>query len=134
MWRRLILLFTGLFVCVAPAQAEWVPAGSDDFSKIYFDPASVRKNADGSTNLRALTDYNPASPQAEPFKLSEKGRSEIEQVVFDCAKDAYRSEGGVWYEGPMATGSMRLAYPAKIVWGKVPSFYATLFGKTCASR
>lgn len=134
MWRRLILLFAGLCLCVAPARAEWSIAGSDDFSKIYFDPASIRKNADGSTFLRALTDYDPASPQAAPFKLSEKGRSEIEQVVFDCAKNAYRSDGGVWFEGAMATGATRLSYPAKMDWGKVPSFYAALFKKTCASH
>lgn len=134
MFRPNFLLFIGLFLSVSPASAEWTLAGSDDFSKIYFDPASSRRNADGSIYLRALTDYDPTSPQAVSFKLSEKGLSEIEQVLFDCGRNAYRSEGGVWYEGHMATGATRRAYPGKPAWGKVPSFYVALFDKACTAR
>jgi hypothetical protein len=133
MWRRLFFLFVGFCLSAAPAQAEWTLAGADNFSRIYLDPASRRSNADGSVFVRALTDYDPASPEAESFKLSEKGLSEIEQVLFDCAKRAYRSDGGVWYEGHMATGATRREYPPKTGWGKVPSFYAALFDKACAS-
>jgi hypothetical protein len=133
MLRRLSLLIVGVIAGATPALAEWSPAGDDGFSKIYFEPASRRKNADGSIYLRALTDYDPATPQAADFKLSEKGLSEIEQVLFDCAKEAYRSEGGAWCAGQMATGRMRSDYPAKLAWRKVPSFYASLFAKACAA-
>lgn len=133
MSRRIFLLLFVFLLFETPARAEWLLAGSDDFSKIYFEPASTRKNADGSIYLRALTDYDPQSSQAASFKLSEKGLSEIEQVLFDCARRAYRSEGGAWFAGHMATGAMRDAYPAKLVWGKVPSFYAALFEKTCGA-
>jgi hypothetical protein len=128
-----LTVFIGLVLCAAPARAEWALAGEEGFSKIYFDPASRRQNPDGSISLRALTDYDPASPEAVTFKLSEKGLSEIEQVLFDCARNAYRSEGGVWYDGHMATGATRRAYSGKAAWGKVPSFYAALFAKACAS-
>lgn len=133
MTPRVSLIFISLVLYVAPARAEWTLAGDDGFSKIYFEPASRRKNADGSIYLRALTDYDPAAPQAADFKLSEKGLSEIEQVLFDCAADAYRSEGGAWYEGHMAAGRMRSDYPAKTAWRKVPSFYSSLFAKVCAA-
>lgn len=133
MSRLILPLSIGLFFIVSPVRAEWTLAGADDFSTIYFDPASSRKNADGSLYLRALTDYDPASPQAARFNLSEKGLSEIEQVLFDCTKNAYRSEGGVWYEGHMATGKPRKSYPEKPAWEKVPSFYAALFDKACAA-
>jgi hypothetical protein len=126
-------VFIGFVLCAAPARAEWALAGEEGFSKIYLDPTSRRQNPDGSVYLRALTDYDPASPEAVSFKLSEKGLSEIEQVLFDCAKNAYRSEGGVWYDGHMATGAMRRAYPERAAWGKIPSFYAALFAKACAT-
>jgi hypothetical protein len=132
MRRRIASLLVGCVIFAAPARAEWSLAGQDDFSKIYFDPASLRKNADGALSLRALTDYDPASSQAASFKLSEKGLSEIEQVLFDCSRDAYRSEGGVWYEGHMAAGALRRDYPGKADWRKVPSFYVSLFEKVCA--
>jgi hypothetical protein len=134
MLLRFPVLFVGLVFCAMPARAEWALAGDDGFSKIYFEPASLRKNADGSIYLRALTDYDPASPQAADFRLSEKGLSEIEQVLFDCEKSAYRSEGGAWFESHMATGPMRSDYPAKLPWRKVPSFYSSLFAKACAAR
>lgn len=129
------IFFLVIFICLSavPARAEWTLAGADDFSKIYFDPASRHRNEDGSIFVRALTDYDPASSQAEEFKLSEKGLSEIEKVLFDCARTAYRSDGGVWYEGHMAAGATRREYPPKSTWGKVPSFYDALFARVCAS-
>jgi hypothetical protein len=133
MLRLAIILFIGLIIPLAPARAEWTPAGQDGFSKIYFDPASRHKTADGALSLRALTDYDPAAPEAAAFRLSEKGLSEIEEVLFDCAKGAYRSDGGVWYEGHMATGAERRNYAAKPDWGKIPSFYAALYAKACAA-
>lgn len=133
MRRRVSFLCICLVLGVLPARAEWAPAGRDGFSTIYFEPDSRRANADGSIYLRALTDYDPASPEAARFKLSEKGLSEIEQVLFDCAKAGYRSEGGAWFDGQMATGAMRSAYPAKLSWRKVPSFYSELFTKVCSA-
>jgi hypothetical protein len=129
---RTVSLFVALLFVATPAAAEWRLAGQDDFSTIYYDPASRRALADGVVLLRALTDYNPNSPQAEPFKLSQKGLSEIETAVFDCAKAAYRSEGGGWFAGHMATGSVRSDYPGKTAWSKVPSYYTDLFAKACA--
>jgi hypothetical protein len=126
------LFLVGLLAGVVPARADWLRAGQDDFSTIYYDPATRRSRVDGAIELRALTDYDPQSPQAAAFKLSEKGLSEIETAVFDCAKGAYRSQGGSWYAGHMATGSVRSDYPAKDTWSKVPSFYASLFTKACA--
>ncbi len=126
-------LFLALLPFAAPAAAEWRPAGQDDFSTIYYDPASRRPVADGAIEVRALTDYNPKSPEAEPFKLSEKGLSEIEITVFDCAKGVYRSGGGSWFAGHMASGSVRSDYPGKATWSKVPSFYTDLFAKICAA-
>lgn len=121
-------------LCASPALAEWRLAGQDDFSTIYYDPASRRALADGVIVLRALTDYDPASAQAKPFRLSEKGLSEIETAVFDCARGAYRSEGGSWFAGHMATGSVRSDYPGKAEWSKVPSFYASLVARACAGE
>jgi hypothetical protein len=129
---RIVFLSLVLAPVVTPAAAEWRLAGQDDFSTIYYDPASRRPLADGGVLLRALTDYNPDSPQAGPFDLSRKGLSEIETAVFDCAKGAYRSEGGSWFAGHMATGSVRSDYPGKAAWSRIPSFYADLFTKVCA--
>lgn len=126
------LFLVGLLAGVIPAHADWLRAGQDDFSTIYYDPATRRSLPDGPIELKALTDYDPQSPQAAAFKLSEKGLSEIETTVFDCAKGAYRSQGGSWYAGHMATGSVRSDYPAKTTWSKVPSFYASLFAIVCA--
>jgi hypothetical protein len=118
----------------APAAADaWRPAGTEGFSTIYYDPASRRVLRDGAIALRALTDYDPQAPEAGPFRLSEKGLSEIENAVFDCAKGSYRSEGGRWFAGHMATGSIRSDYPAKAAWVRVPSFYADLYAKACAA-
>lgn len=130
MHKRSIVLF--FLLLSTPAAAEWLLTGRDGFSKIYLEPASQARLADGSIRVRALTDYEPQAPEAASFKLSEKGLSEIEAAVFDCAKNAYRSEGGSWFEGPMATGAVRSAYPAKQSWSKVPPFYAGLFAKACA--
>ncbi len=127
------LLLYALLPFATPANAEWVLAGKDDFSTIYYDPASRRSLADGVILLRALTDYDPQSPQAEPFKLAQKGLSEIETAVFDCAKGAYRSDGGSWYAGHMATGVVRSDYPATSAWTKTPPFYKSLFTKICAA-
>jgi hypothetical protein len=134
MARSIFFLVAVLCLSAAPVRAGWTAAGSDDFSKIYFDPASRHGNDDGSVSVRALTDYDPASPQAEGFGLSEKGLSEIEKVLFDCAKTAYRSDGGVWYEDHMAMGAVRRQYPPRTAWSKVPSFYVKLFEKVCETR
>lgn len=118
----------------APAGAvEWRPAGAEGFSTIYYDPASRAVLPDGAIGLRALTDYDPQAPEAGPFRLSEKGLSEIENAVFDCVKGAYRSDGGRWFSGHMATGSVKADYPARAGWSRVPSFYAGLFAKACAA-
>lgn len=129
-----LVLFGLIALGGAPARAEWLRAGQDDFSTIYYDPATRRALDDGAIQLDALTDYNPQSPQAASFRLSEKGLSEIETAVFDCAKGAWRSQGGHWYAGHMATGSVRSDYPARTDWRKIPSFYASLFGTVCAGR
>lgn len=131
--RVTVSFLVALLSFVSPAAAEWRLAGQDDFSTIYYDPASRRALADGAIEVRALTDYNPNSPEAEPFKLSEKGLSEIETALFDCAKGAYRSGGGSWFAGHMASGSVRSDYPGKATWSKVPSFYTDLFTKSCVS-
>lgn len=116
-----------------PAATDWRLAGQEGFSKIYLDPSSRETLVGGAVRVRALTDYDPHAPEAASFKLSEKGLSEIEQAVFDCGKGAYRSDGGSWFDGPMATGAVRSVYPAKETWSKTPSFYAALFEKVCAA-
>ncbi|WP_424360918.1 surface-adhesin E family protein [Methylocystis parvus] len=131
MRKSAFLLILAPFLYATAAHAEWSLVWQDDFSKIYLDPASVKKGDDGSTLAKALTDYNPHSPEAIDFKLAEKGLSEIESARFDCAKQAYRSDGGSWFAGHMATGAVRSDYPARATWGKVPYFYQTLAGKVC---
>jgi hypothetical protein len=130
MTRRAFVL--PLLLLSTPAAAEWRLVGQDDFSKVYLDATSRETLADRSVRVRALTDYDPQAREAASFKLSEKGLSEIEQVVFDCEKHAYRSDGGDWREGHMAAGATRSVYPATQSWSKVPSFYAGLFAKACA--
>lgn len=127
---RRALLFAALLL-TTPAAADWRPAGQEGFSKIYLDPSSRETLAGGAVRVRALTDYDPHAPEAASFRLSEKGLSEIEAAVFDCEKRTYRSDGGSWFDGPMATGAVRRAYPAKESWSKVPSFYAALFTQVC---
>ncbi len=129
--RTRALLFASLFLST-PAAAEWLLTDRDDLSKVYMEPASRQRLPDKSVRVRALTDYEPRSPQAASFRLSEKGRSEIEEAVFDCAKSLYRSNGGSWFDGSMATGAVRSDYPAKESWSEVPPFYAGLFAKACA--
>ncbi len=126
--RALLLSFLSI---VTPAAAEWRVAGHDGFSTIYLDASSREQRSDGSVRVRALTDYDPHAPQAASFKLSEKGLSEIEEAVFDCVKNAYRSAGGSWFDGPMGTGAVRSVYGAKDSWSKVPAFYAGLFSQAC---
>ena len=130
MRRASSLLFVIFLFYEATARAEWLPAGGDDYSKIFLDSQSPRQNADKTVFVRALTDYDPKTPKS--FKRLEGGLSEIESVIFDCARDAYRSEGGVWYVGHMATGAVSRHYGAA-TWAKVPSYYAGLFTKVCAA-
>lgn len=132
MRQHAVPLVFALVLHTASASAEWRAASQDGFSKIYFDPVSRQTLADGSVVVRALTDYDPQSSEAASFKLSEKGLSEIEKAVFDCAQSAYRSDGGSWFAGQMATGAVRSDYPAKTAWSKVPSYYLSLFSKVCA--
>lgn len=133
MRKSAFLLILAQFLYIASAHAEWALVSQDGFSSVYLDPASVKKGDDGSSLVKALTDYNPHSPEAIAFKLAEKGLSEIENARFDCSKQAYRSEGGSWFAGHMATGAVRSDYPAKATWGKVPPFYEALAGKLCAA-
>ncbi|KAF2989629.1 hypothetical protein OGR47_01345 [Methylocystis sp. MJC1] len=116
------------------ASAEWLLVSQDGFSKIYLDPASRKRTPDGAIFARALTDYDPQSPEAAAFKLSEKGLSEVERVMIDCEKPAYRSEGGSWFVGHMATGARRSGYPAGSTWSKVPPYYLDLSTKLCGKE
>jgi hypothetical protein len=132
-------VFVGTRACLlsilllsTPAAAEWRLAGQDGFSTIYYDPASRKTRDDGSVSVRALTDYDSRSPEAASFRLPEKGLSEIEEAAFDCTKKTFRSGGGAWFEGQMATGAVRNAYAAKDSWSKVPGFYASLFSRVCS--
>lgn len=132
--RKSIFLVT-LFMLLhaSAARAEWSLVWQDAFSKIYLDPASLKKLDDGSVQVKALTDYNPHAPEAIDFKLAEKGLSEIESARFDCSKGDYRSDGGTWFTGHMAAGAPRSDYPAKTAWTKIPSFYQALGQKVCAA-
>ncbi|MBL1255205.1 surface-adhesin E family protein [Methylocystis sp. Sn-Cys] len=116
------------------ASAEWRLISQDGLSKIYLDPASRQKTPEGAVFARALTDYDAQSPEAAAFKLSQKGLSEIERVTIDCAKHAYRSEGGSWFDGHMATGARRGDYPAQSTWSKVPAYYLGLSKKLCETE
>jgi hypothetical protein len=122
-----------LALCLfAPAaRAEWLLASQDGFSKIYLDPSSRKELPENIVSVRALTDYDPAAPEAAGFDLSQKGLSEIENVLIDCPRKSYRSEGGKWFAGPMATGDARSDYPAKSNWSPTPRFYQGLAAKIC---
>lgn len=127
-------LVSAAFLLASSAHAEWLLVSQDGFSKIYMELASRKSLDDGVTTLDALTDYDPASPEAESFKLSQKGLSEIEAVMIDCRTQQYRSGGGTWFAGRMAAGAMRSDYPAKAAWSKIPVFYEGLFSKVCAKE
>ncbi|WP_457798846.1 surface-adhesin E family protein [Methylocystis sp. S23] len=131
--RKNVLLFVLTFAVCAPdmAQADWQLVSQEGFSTTYVDPASRKALPESVVSIRALTDYDPASPEAASFKLSEKGLSEVEKVLLDCGKNAYRSEGGDWFEAPMGAGAIRSAYPPKTAWSPVPSFYAGLYSVVC---
>jgi hypothetical protein len=116
------------------ASADWLLVSQDTLSKIYLDPASRKTLPDSVIFARALTDYDPQAPEATAFKLSEKGLSEIENVLIDCGKEAYRSDGGRWFDGHMATGAVRSDYPAKPAWSKAPPFYSHLLAKLCGKE
>ena len=116
------------------AGADWAQVSKDDFSTIYMDPASLKRAPDGTVSVDALTDYDPSSPQAGPFHLSEKGLSEIEAVLLDCADRKYSSQGGAWRDGHMGEGKITKTYPPKEAWSKVPDFYSGLFAKVCANK
>lgn len=131
MKKRAFCILLAALLHASAAQAEWRLISQDGFSKIYLDPASRKKTPDGAIFAQALTDYDPHSPEAAAFKLSEKGLSEIERVTIDCEKRAYRSEGGSWFEGHMATGARRSDYPAQSSWSKVPPYYLGLSTKLC---
>ena len=133
MKRIVLALVAAMLANASAARAEWLLVSQDGFSKIYMEPASRKAQAGGVVTLEALTDYDPKSPEAENFKLSQKGLSEIEAVAIDCQTQKYRSGGGTWFAGQMATGAVRSDYPAKAAWSKVPEFYAGLFQKVCAS-
>jgi hypothetical protein len=117
----------------APASAEeWTLVSQDGFSKIYIDSDSWKRLADGTVSARALTDYDPGAAEAASFRLSDKGLSEIETAVFDCGAEKFRSEGGSWFAGHMATGAVRSDYPARSEWSKAPGFYRPLLARLCA--
>jgi hypothetical protein len=133
MRKSAFLLILIPLILASAAHAEWSLVWQDGFSRIYLDPASLRKLGDGSVLVQALTDYDPHSREAIDFNLAEKGLSEIENARFDCPKGAYRSDGGRWFAGHMATGDLRREYPAKSAWTKTPSFYEALARKVCAA-
>lgn len=122
-----------LLICVPAAADEWKIVSHDGFSDIFYEPASRQARGE-AVAVDALTDYDPRSPEAEKFKLSEKGLSEVETVLLDCSGRRYRSDGGRWFEGHMASGAVRSAYPPKTEWSKVPSFYQGLFAAVCAKE
>ena len=133
MRKSAFLLILTLLLYASAARAEWSLVWQDGFSRIYLDPGSLKKFDDGSIVVKALTDYDPHSREAIDFRLSEKGLSEIESARFNCATGDYRSDGGSWFAGPMATGVLRSGYPAKSAWTKTPSFYEALARKVCAT-
>jgi len=133
MRKRAHLLILAQLLFAPAAHAEWRLVWQDDFSKIYREPESRKTLEDGTILVKALTDYDPHSPQAIDFKLAEKGLSEIESARFDCTKQVYRSDGGSWFAGHMAAGAVRSDYPAKAAWSKVPYFYRALSEKVCAA-
>lgn len=118
----------------AASGAQWTQVSKDDFSTIYMDPATKKAQPDGTVSVDALTDYDPNSPNAGPFRLSEKGLSEIESVLLDCAKGNYRSQGGAWRDGHMGEGRITKSYPPGDSWSSVPVFYEGLFEKVCPSK
>lgn len=133
MRKNAFLLILPLILVAPAAHAEWRLVFRDSLSAIYLDPDSRKTQTDGSILVRALTDYDPHSPDAASFGLSQKGLSEIEDARFDCASHAYRSGGGAWFSGQMATGVARSSYPAKESWSKIPPFYEALAAKLCGA-
>ncbi len=132
MWKISVSALLSSLVFSAAARAEWAQVSKDDFSTVYMDPASKRILSDGTLTVDALTDYDPASPNAKAFGLAEKGLSEIEKVSLDCANRKYKSEGGYWREGPMGVGKTTRTYPSKDSWAPVPAYYDGLFAKACS--
>lgn len=56
------------------------------------------------------------------------------QRVDSRQDNAYRSEGGSWLDGHMATGARRSDYPPQSTWSKVPPYYLGLSAKLCESE
>lgn len=132
MLKIVALAFWSSLAFSATARAGWEFVSKDDFSTIYMDQNSLKNIADATVSVSALTDYDPASPKARDFRLSEKGLSEIETVLLDCANRKYSSQGGAWRSGHMGSGETTKTYLPKEAWSNVPSFYAGLFAKVCA--
>jgi uncharacterized cupin superfamily protein len=131
--RKGIVAVLAVIALGAPASAgEWTLVSQDGFSKIYVDSESPKHLADGSVSVRALTDYDPGAAEAASFRLSDKGLSEIETAIFDCGAGKFRSEGGSWFAGHMATGAVRSDYPARSEWSTTPGFYRPLLARLCA--
>lgn len=131
--KALIVLMLSL-AATAVAGSEWAQVSKDDFSTIYLDPASKKPLSDGIVSVEALTDYDPTSRQAAEFHLSEKGLSEIESVLLDCANHKYSSQGGTWRDGHMGAGKITKTYPPKEAWSRVPAFYDGLFATVCRPK
>ena len=125
--NSILLRQTGLHT----AGKDWLFVDADAFSKIFYDPVSKRTGTNDVVTLSALTDYDPSAQEAESFRLSEKGLSEIEMASFDCVNAKFKSEGGQWFEGRRAEGKVRSAYAAKEKWVGVPEFYLKLFDTVC---
>jgi hypothetical protein len=99
--KRLLLL---LMLVSQPAWAGWerlaaAGEGADEFT-VYFDPATVRKTANGR---RAWTMTSHAQPQTES---SVSFRSAVHLTEFDCAGGRSRALQWSWHSGPMGGGNV----------------------------
>ena len=98
--KRLLLIIL-LFLCSAPAYAEWVKISSNDTLTYYADPESIRHKGT-LVKMWGLVDFKTIQTSAEgKLYLSNKAQRE-----YDCAEEQTRRLSYYWYTGQMGKGDV----------------------------
>jgi hypothetical protein len=124
-----LLLIILLFLCSAPAYAEWVKvsASDDKAVTVYADPDTIRRKGN-LVKLWSLVDYKTIQTYSGGSVLSAKGQSE-----YDCEEERTRVLGGITFSGNMGRGEVVARHSEKEQW--VPVSIGQLMWKlACAKK
>lgn len=122
-WLTILMVFTG------PVCAEWVEAGRNDATSVYFDPGTVDRGTPSHIKVWLLFDH------AEPHRLYAKTyQSGKEFVELDCGQARYQILKFILYPAPMGMGGALDVSGGRGLWLGLEStdVRTDLFRKLCS--